>query len=59
MLDGAVNQDFLARIDGTQQAAIAKLLADKTFDAPTVASFAMGELSVDDVQAKAYSSNNT
>lgn len=57
MLGSDVNREFLERIDEAQRSLISKMVAGTTFEVPTIASFAMGELSIDDAQTRTYSAN--
>jgi hypothetical protein len=57
MLDSDVSREFIERIDESKRSLISKMVTEATFVAPTVASFAMGELDEDDTRAWTYSSN--
>ena len=57
MLDSAVSQDFIDRIDESQRSFISKMVSEATFVAPTLASFAIGDESDDETLTGTYSAN--
>jgi hypothetical protein len=57
MLDTDVGGELLERIDESKRSSIIKMMSETTFAAPTLASFAIGELSHDDTRTWTYSSN--
>jgi hypothetical protein len=57
MLDSAASQDFILRIDESKRSLISELVTETPFVAPSMASFAIGELNEDDTRAWTYSSN--
>ena len=57
MLDHCVNREFIERIDESQRSVISRMLTETNFVAPTVASFAIGDLNLDETQTGTYSAN--
>jgi hypothetical protein len=57
MLENSVSQEFIGRIDESMLPLIAKMVADATFVAPALTSFAIGETVEDDTRTWTYSAN--
>ena len=57
MLESDVNPEFIERIDEAKRSLISRMLTEATYVAPTVASFTMGDLSLDETQTRTYSAN--
>lgn len=52
-----VCEDLIVRVDESQRSSISKMVGEKPFIAPSVATFVIGEQSEDDTRAWTYSSN--
>lgn len=57
MLESATSQEFIARIDASKRAMISKMIAETQFEAPSFASFEIGEVREDDTRTWTYSAN--
>jgi hypothetical protein len=52
-----VGQDLIVRTDESRQSLIDKMISETPYIAPSVSSFAIGELSEEDTRSWTYSSN--
>jgi hypothetical protein len=59
MPDSDINAKFIERIDASKRSSIRKMVLGTAFVVPTVVSFSMSGLAVNEAHAGSYSSNGT